>query len=132
MPVINQVSSDYQCKNLTFIQYFTVVSGTSESFEKEEGRFDQLEVQIAEVLNTRNQGEQPSKTKIDPNEHTKAITLQSSKKLSDSKVVEQVSMEKEKESKKGVESEREKSREPIEIEKVSHSNTAPIPLVPFP
>ena len=70
-----------------------LAKGTSERFERIEGKMDHLTTmyrnvevqlgQIANAINPRNQGVLPSKTEINPREHVKAITLRSGKELSE-------------------------------------------------
>ena len=79
---------------------------TSDRFKRVEGRLDQLttmyknvEVQIGQIpssLNNRNQEKLSSKTKVNPKEHVKAITLRNDKQLEDSPIVEDEKNESEK------------------------------------
>ena len=53
--------------------------------------YTNVEVQIGQIVNSinnRNQGELPSKTKVNPQEHVKAITLCSGKQFEDPPMVE--------------------------------------------
>ena len=70
--------------------------GTSERFERIEGRLDQLtgmyrnlEVQIGQIanfINNRNPGEFPSKIEVNSREHVNAITLRSGRIVEGPKV----------------------------------------------
>ncbi|XP_057246916.1 uncharacterized protein LOC130589365 [Beta vulgaris subsp. vulgaris] len=68
-----------------------LANATSERIEKLETKVDQIAIsnrnvelqlgQLANAINSRSQGSLPSKTDVNPKEHCKAVTLRSSKQL---------------------------------------------------